>query len=798
MPSSGARSLAVDEAYLKFAQNALAEKGLTQTALAKAAGMSRTTIVKFLSARSIDRHNFVRICGELDLDWQEAAGLNNASQAMPGNSVMGNALEKNVQDLRQRVAPHIQQRCGVMRVLDMTHPIDSTAIYTDVNILERVTSKSRADLEQLMQGVDAENFDRFCLGHVREARVPGLEALARHRLLMILGKPGAGKTTFLKRLAMWCKAGKQGLAGRVPIFVTLKEFADDRRKPETLIEFVLESYGLTESAADLEALLKAGRALVLLDGLDEVRNSEHDRVLAAIREFGRKYGPKGQSLEDWQAQDDQNQIVITCRIAAREYIFERFTEVEMADFQDEQIQDFANKWFLAHEPDKLDEDGASKVGRLFGQELEQSQPVKELATNPLLLTLLCLEFGEDCGFPSSRAELYERGLEILFTKWDGSRQIKRDQIYKKLPVKRKKDLLAQLAWTTFERGDYFFKQAVAEQQIQQYIQNLPGASEDEEALLLDSAAVLRSIEAQHGLLTQRAVGIYSFSHLTFQEYFSAACLVERPEFQERLLEGMHKQRWREVCFLVTEKLGNADDFLLKMQGKNDSFIKRNKSVIRFLETQSLKDELGGLSDKLYEVRALWGSQALARARDLTSDRARDLISGHARARARDRARDLTSARALARARTLALDSTSALALASDLALDLALDLDLDLDLDLGEVIRAAIDKASQDEFKQSLKLLQQDIQSVESLGRNDDAYWKWWKKYGSRWIKQFREALITHRNIGHRWELTTEELKLLECYYYGSKLLIDCLNSECYVSREVRQQIEDNLLIPPD
>jgi predicted NACHT family NTPase len=82
---------------------------------------------------------------------------------------------------------------------------------------------------------------------------------------------------------------------------------------------------------DLQQILSAGRALVLLDGLDEVRDTDNSRVLWQIREFSQQF--------------HQNQFVITCRIAAREYTFEQFTEVEIADFDDKQIADFSGKWF---------------------------------------------------------------------------------------------------------------------------------------------------------------------------------------------------------------------------------------------------------------------------------------------------------------------------------------------------------------------------------------------------------------------------------------------------------------------
>ncbi|MEL6159490.1 MAG: hypothetical protein AAFR18_09755 [Cyanobacteria bacterium J06627_32] len=56
--------------------------------------------------------------------------------------------------------------------------------------------------------------------------------------------------------------------------------------------------------------------------------------------------------------------------------------------------------------------------------------------------------------------------------------------------------------------------------------------------------------------------------------------------------------------------------------------------------------------------------------------------------------------------------------------------------------------------------------------------------------------MIQHRDIGHNWQFSPNQKVLLQQYYDANKLLIDSLNSDCYVSREVRQQIEDELLLP--
>ncbi len=73
--------------------------------------------------------------------------------------------------------------------------------------------------------------------------------------------------------------------------------------------------------------------------------------------------------------------------------------------------------------------------------------IKQLAASPLLLTLLCLAFEESGDFPANRSELYKEGLDALLKKWDAKRGIQREQIYKKLSVQRKEDLLSKIALT---------------------------------------------------------------------------------------------------------------------------------------------------------------------------------------------------------------------------------------------------------------------------------------------------------------------------------------------------------------
>ena len=386
--------------------------------------------------------------------------------------IPNNDIEALVQSCRQKIKPLIKEKCGTMRVLDMTYPIGLSDIYTDVNILEKITGRQRLEMAELVQNfkIDSDEFARLGLSKTTQERISGLEAVERHSKLMVLGKPGAGKTTFLKYLAIQC-ISSESQANKIPIFITLKQFAETPNQPG-ISDFIIQQLeGNLVTNAQISELLISGSFLVLLDGLDEVKEEDNTRVINQIKEFSERY--------------HLNQFVVTCRIAAREYTYEKFTEVEVADFNDEQIKDFVNKWFKA-------KDDLAEAER-FMHKLEKDKPIQKLAASPLLLTLLCLMFGESGKFSQNRSELYKEGLDVLLKKWDAKRKIERDQVYEKLSLKRKEDLLSQVALDTFKQANYFFKQKEIERYITEYIQNLPEASTDPQALQLDSEAVLKSI-----------------------------------------------------------------------------------------------------------------------------------------------------------------------------------------------------------------------------------------------------------------------------------------------------------------
>ena len=766
------KSLQLKEEYRKKAKNAAIDLGLNQKAIAARLACTRQPVSRFFNCKPVSNELFVGICQILKLDWQEVTGLQTEADSTTD-------IETLVTQLRTQVRADIKTRCGTMRIFDMTQPIGLSTIFTQVNILEKITGRSRKEIAELIENCSLEDFNRFNLGGVVEEKIPGEEAVAKHNRLLILGKPGAGKTTFLKHLAIQCNNDKFK-EHLVPWFITLKDFAEADNKP-TLLDYLnplLPSKRINSDA--VLPILNAGRAFILLDGLDEVLEADSKRVIKEIEILSNKY--------------PNNQYVITCRIAAREYTFEKFTEVEIADFDWQQITTFAHNWFK-EKPVKPEK---------FLTRLEDDEPIKELVSNPLLLTLLCISFEELGDFPANRKELYEEGLNALLRKWDSTRGIQRDKVYKPLSIAKKEDLLSQIAWKTFAPGDYFFKTDVAKRYISEYIRNLPGANLEDEALQGDSGVVLTNIEAQHGLLTARARNIYSFSHLTFQEYFTAREIIlvrqSTDKALQELVSHLFDKRWREVFLLAVSMSPNAERLVLMMKEKCDNLLAEDKELQSYLQWLKRKTEKANLElsaedkeviqeiDRFYTERNL----TLLRIFYLGWDLEHNL--DHYIDINRNRGFKLNHYQNIKRKLNHYIDFSFYTNL--NFYINLNHYIDINYYIDINHYININLESAKKVDSELYAVLLKLKQKLPAEKNTIDEEFKAWWQENGKAWSSDFRQAMIEHQDIGHDWQFSDEQKALLEQYYFANQLLTQCLHHDCFVSPEIRQEIEETLLLP--
>lgn len=747
---------------IEKAKKALLREGLgTKTNFANARRLSRTTVTKFFNREPIQLDSLQRICEELTLPWKEIIDLSeNAELELGREEQNANSSQSSISDIdtlmgkvRSHCCEAILDNYSKIRLLDDTR-IDIDLLYVDLYVLEKLSNKCPISISGLLEGVEQrEDYERLALGK-RQKRLPGQEIVQQFPRLMVLGKPGSGKTTFLRHLAVDCSNGKL-FSDHIPVLIELRAIKDDNSF--NLLNLIHREFGLAEQE-QTKQILNQGKAFILLDGLDEVSSQLRQSVRDKIYDFATKEYRK-------------NRFVLTCRTQTIEYIADNFQPIEVANFDAEQVEIFAHNWFTAT-PETSGE--AEVWTSRFIKKLEKNKQIRELAVTPILLSLVCLLFTTEQDLSTKRSKLYEKGSNLLLKQWDKFREIPRD--YQQLSISDKQKLLSYLAFRKFEQSDNFI--LFEQDEIEGYITEHLGIETEE------SEAVLKAIEAHHGLLIERAQGFWSFSHLTFQEYFVARKIVascnpyaiDDPTLQ-MLVSHLTEKRWREVFLLVVEMIKTADKLLQLMKQYTASLI-TNQEFQGFLEwvnEKSIKVETEEVTLPVAVIRFFYFDLAIPHARGINRNRKRSIYHSIEL----DRHLNLALHYTLPLDRTLKfpIEETSnyTRAIDGEYALGIAIEITLDLKL------------------KEELHQLKAQLPDPKGDKEN---FRQWWQVNGQAWTKQLRAVMIKHRNIGNDWQFSETQIELLRQYHEANEFLLECLDSDCYISREVRQEIEDTLLLP--
>jgi len=385
------------------------------------------------------------------------------------------------------------------------------------------------------------------LGRNTQISIPDAFQICREnkgRGIVVLGDPGSGKTTHLKRLLLWALSKDHetiGLpAGIIPLFLPLRELKSSNIK--NFIHDCMADACLEMTMEFTDRLLDHYPVLLLFDGLDEIQNTKL-RVEAA-RNISRFMNGRSNLY-----------AVVTCRFAgytATARLDHAFMDLHLRPLNRDQAQDFIRTWYRLVETANNENfsqarDLAAKKADDLIQSLSSNDfragRVFEMTRNPLFLTNICLVHRDGGRLPRTRGKLYRAAMDVLLEFWRGARGAE-----VRIGADLGRRVLQPVALWMHQKENRI--RACADElgpvleKVLEKVRWSHGSERD----------FLRMVRDDTGLLTGWGNSTYGFMHLGFQEYL-AACQIRSLSFEDdtvltQLAEHWGQSWWQEVILLL--------------------------------------------------------------------------------------------------------------------------------------------------------------------------------------------------------------------------------------------------------
>ena len=337
--------------------------------------------------------------------------------------------------------------------------------------------------------------------------------------IIILGDPGAGKTTTIKNLCQ--KILFDDLPElqhfNFPILVELRNLKEEETifyRLRQILGINIDFAGKSEDSLRSEIVdeyykkaileyLESVNCILLLDGLDELSPFKYRNIAKEIN-YIFLHTKKARTL-------------LTCRSASFLVNLDNSKLFEICPLSKEQIDTFVNKWFT----------DTYKVQKFF-EELN-STSFKDMAIRPLTIAHLCAIFDKYNRLPPKPKSIYKKLLFLLIEDWDAQRAFERNSKYVEFESDRKFDFLANFA---YELTYNFTEKVYSEDQFELIYTkihknfNLPKS---------EASLVIQEIESHNGIIIKSAYDTFEFAHKSLQEYLCAEYLVKLPIFPKKLI-----------------------------------------------------------------------------------------------------------------------------------------------------------------------------------------------------------------------------------------------------------------------
>ncbi|WTP25382.1 NACHT domain-containing protein [Streptomyces sp. NBC_00203] len=368
-------------------------------------------------------------------------------------------------------------------------------------------------------------------------------ALGGAARVLLRGEAGSGKTTLLRWLAVTAARGAftgelADWNGLTPVFVKLREYSDrPLPTPEAMLDGVAAPLTGIMPRGWVERQLDSGRALLLIDGVDELLDRERRAVRDWLRTLLRTYG--------------EVRVVVTSRPAAAGADWlrrEDFTTLNLDRMTPPDLAAFVRQWHQAVR--ELGDElpcGADELPRYEQSlltSLKDRAHLQSLAGTPLLAAMLCaMHLTRGSQLPRDRMELYRNALHTLVHDRDADRNVP-SAVESKLSLGDKLVVLRDLAWRLSDNN----RSEIAMEQAAVHVGAKLTAMRHLDAAL-DGKLVLEQLRDRSGMLRSPAQGRLDFVHRTFQEYLAAEEAAEEDRIGN-LVGRAHLDLWRETIIMV--------------------------------------------------------------------------------------------------------------------------------------------------------------------------------------------------------------------------------------------------------
>ena len=370
-------------------------------------------------------------------------------------------------------------------------------------------------------------------------------ALAESPRTLLRGEAGSGKTTLLQWLAV--TAARSGFSGPlagwngcVPFLVRLRSYADRTLPPpEQLLAGVADPLADLSPQGWVHRQLHGGRAMLLVDGVDELVPAQRSKVRTWLRGLLAAY-PKVR-------------MVVTSRPGGADrgwLAAEGFAPVLLERMSPLDVAAFCRRWHdavreavrrsavvLPCRPDELRD-----YERALLRQLDGRKHLRGLASSPLLCAMLCaLNLDRRQQLPPDRMALYGDALALLLERRDAEREIPASRTVV-LDTGSKLAILQHVAWRLSLAGRAELPREEVQAQVGRAVARMPNVDHSAED-------VLTHLLERSGVVREPVVGRVDFVHRTFQEYLAAKEAVE-DQAVDALVTRAHLDQWWETIVMA--------------------------------------------------------------------------------------------------------------------------------------------------------------------------------------------------------------------------------------------------------